>query len=193
MTSAADLRHGTDDVGACLFPTAIGRVGIAWSRSGVRAVQLPERTDSATVARLRRSAPGAVIADPPASVSPVIRRITAVLEGQRDDLADVELDWAGVGDFERRVYELARRVPPGATTTYGELARLTGAPGAARAVGRAMGRNPFPIVVPCHRVLAAGGRPGGFSANGGVDTKRRMLIIEGAPGLGEPTLFDQPG
>lgn len=189
-TTSAD--DGDAD-GLAVFDTAIGRVGIAWRGERVRAVQLPERTDAATTARLRRTVPGASPGTPPPAIDRVVRRIGALLDGEPVDLTDVALDWSDVGDFERRVYELARAVPPGRTTTYGELARGAGAPGAARAVGRAMGRNPFPIIVPCHRVLAAGGRPGGFSANGGVATKRRMLVIEGAPGLGEPTLFDDPG
>ena len=104
----------------------------------------------------------------------------ALLRGERIGLDDVALDMEDVLEFHRRVFELARTIPAGRTSTYGELATQLGDPGSARAVGEALGRNPFPIVVPCHRVLAASGKLGGFSAHGGTDTKRRMLIIEGA-------------
>jgi len=106
--------------------------------------------------------------------------MTALLRGERVSLDDVALDMEGVQPFHRRVFELARTIPAGRTSTYGELATRLGDPGSARAVGEALGRNPFPIVVPCHRVLAATGKLGGFSAHGGATTKRRMLIIEGA-------------
>ena len=106
--------------------------------------------------------------------------MTALLGGERVDLADVALDMADVAPFHQRVYEQTRAIPAGATSTYGEIAARIGDPGNARAVGEALGRNPFPIIVPCHRVLAASGKLGGFSAFGGAMTKRRMLIIEGA-------------
>jgi methylated-DNA-[protein]-cysteine S-methyltransferase len=116
--------------------------------------------------------------------------IVALLAGAKRDLREVLLDMAGIPEFNRRVYELARTIPPGSILTYGEIAMRLGAPGTARAVGQALGQNPFPIVVPCHRVLAADGRMGGFSAPGGVATKRRMLEIEGVEGIREaPTLF----
>jgi methylated-DNA-[protein]-cysteine S-methyltransferase len=114
--------------------------------------------------------------------------IVALLDGEHRDLAEIELDLAAVPEFHRRAYEIARTIPPGKTLTYGDIAHRLGMPGSAQAVGQAMGHNPFPIVVPCHRVLAAGGRDGGFSARGGVATKRRMLVIEGAL-ADEPTLF----
>ena len=112
--------------------------------------------------------------------------IAALLRGERTDLSAVPLDMEEVPAFHRRVYEVARRIPPGKTLSYGDIAQRLGAPRAARAVGQALGRNPFAIVVPCHRVLAAGGRVGGFSANGGVSTKLRMLTIEGAPAPAAP-------
>lgn len=116
---------------------------------------------------------------PPPEVAQAISSIVALLDGASVDLAGIRLNLRGIPDFRRRVYEAAREVPPGTTVTYGELASRIGQPGAARAVGRALGCNPFPIVVPCHRVIAANGRSGGFSAPGGVVTKLRMLAIEG--------------
>ena len=109
-----------------------------------------------------------------------IDAIVELLRSGRADLGDVELDRSAVGEFEWRAYALARRIPPGCTRTYGEIASALGEPGAARAVGQAMGHNPWPLVVPCHRVLAADGSPGGFSAAGGVAAKLRLLAIEGA-------------
>ncbi|MCC2675022.1 MAG: methylated-DNA--protein-cysteine methyltransferase [Ramlibacter sp.] len=122
-----------------------------------------------------------------------IQRIQALLEGARDDLLDLPLDFSSVPAFHRRVYDVARAIPPGEVLTYGEVARRIGEPGASRAVGQALGRNPFAPVVPCHRVLAAGGRSGGFSAEGGADTKLRMLEIERARFGGAPGLFDGAG
>jgi methylated-DNA-[protein]-cysteine S-methyltransferase len=120
-------------------------------------------------------------------VRDAIDAMTALLRGEAVDLRDVPLDLGAVPDFARRVYAVAQAIPPGSTRTYGEVAAQVGEPGAARAVGRAMGQNPVPIVVPCHRVVAAGGALGGFSARGGASTKRRMLAIEGALA---PTLFE---
>ena len=119
--------------------------------------------------------------------------IVALLRGEASDLSAVALDMERVPPFHRRVYEAARTIPPGATLSYGEIAARLGAPGSARAVGQALGRNPFAIVVPCHRVLAAGGKVGGFSANGGVTTKLRLLSIEGARANGSAALFDGDG
>ena len=126
----------------------------------------------------------------PPTVQRAIDGIRALLGGQAVDLGFVELDFDGVADFDRRVYEEIRSIPPGRTMTYGEVATRLGEPGAARAVGQALGRNPFAIVVPCHRVVAAGAKLGGFSARGGVATKRRLLAIEGAAAAGPPSLFD---
>lgn len=180
---------------ACLFDTALGRCGIAWSAAGLRAVQLPSADDAATLSRLLRAArlrpsasePDAIEADPPidaAGVPPgiaaAIEAIAGLLRGEARDLREIVLDTADTAAFALRVYAAAREIPPGATVGYGELARRIGEPGAARAVGRALGANPWVIVVPCHRVLAAGERPGGFSAPGGVATKRRLLEIESA-------------
>ncbi len=174
-----------------LFDTAIGRCGIVWGERGIATVQLPEARESQTRARLRKRFPEAREAPPSGEAKRAIAAITALLRGERRDLGALALDMAGLPEFHRRVYEAARAIPPGETLSYGELARRLDAPGAARAVGQALGRNPFAIVVPCHRVLAAGGKPGGFSTRGGADTKLRMLAIEGARvAAPEPTLFE---
>ena len=130
-------------------------------------------------------------ADPPPAVREVIARVQAWLEGGRDALLDVPLDYEGVPPFHQRVYEAARAIPPGCVKTYGELARELGDPGASRAVGQALGHNPFAPLVPCHRILAADGGSGGFSAEGGTRTKLRLLEIERAVlGSSGPGLFD---
>ena len=169
--------------GFTLFDTAIGRCAIAWSGRGILAVQLPEANERHTRARLIQRFPQAHEAPPPPTVKRALEGIAALLRGERIDLSAVALDLDGVPPFHRRVYEVARTIPPGATLSYGEIAARLGAPRSARAVGQALGRNPVAILVPCHRVLAAGGRPGGFSANGGVVTKLRLLAIEAAPAL----------
>ena len=166
--------------GLALFDTSVGRCGIAWSEVGIAAVQLPEESDGVTRARLARRVPGARESRPPAHVRGVIERIRALLRGEPDDLADVVLDLHGIPPFDARVYDAARRIGPGCTLTYGEVARRLGEPGAARAVGGALGRNPFTLIVPCHRVVAANAKAGGFSARGGAVTKLRLLGIEGA-------------
>ena len=175
--------------GYTLFDTPIGRCGIAWNERGIVGVQLPKVNVDATQARLMRSFPALNAALPSAEAQRAIAGIVALLHGASDDLTDVRLDMAQVPPFHRRVYEIARGIAPGTTLTYGELAVRLGQPGAARAVGQALGQNPFVIIVPCHRVLAAGGRIGGFSADGGVMTKRHLLRIEGALGSETPDLF----
>jgi methylated-DNA-[protein]-cysteine S-methyltransferase len=177
--------------GCALFETAIGRCGIVWGERGLLGVQLPEASEARTLARLRRRFPDTREAPAPPAVARAITGIVALLRGEAVDLAAVALDMAQVPPFERRVYEVARTIPPGATLSYGDIALRLGAPGEARAVGQALGRNPFPIVVPCHRVLAARGKVGGFSANGGIATKLRLLSIEGARTSPEPTLFEK--
>jgi methylated-DNA-[protein]-cysteine S-methyltransferase len=174
-----------------LFDTAIGRCAVAWSERGIVGVQLPQRHDDAMRARLLRHHPGAREAAPPEEVARAIGGIIAVVAGEPRDLADVMLDLSGVPEFNRRVYAVARTIKPGATLTYGAIAAQLGEPDA-RGVGEAMGQNPCPIIVPCHRVVAAGGKTGGFSAPGGAATKRRLLAIEGASAE-TPTLFDRHG
>lgn len=174
--------------GLCLFDTPIGRCGIAWGERGLLATLLPEVSDKLTLARLRRRLPQLQERPPPAPVQAAIAAILALLRGEPRDLREIALDTAGLQDFPLRVYELARAIPPGQTRTYGELATALGDPGAARAVGRALGANPFPIVVPCHRILGAGDWSGGFSAHGGVATKKKLLEIESG-GKGQQELF----
>jgi methylated-DNA-[protein]-cysteine S-methyltransferase len=163
-----------------LFKTAVGQCAVAWNATGLVAVQLPERSAAATRARLHRRFPGARAGRPPRHVRQAIAAIERLLRGGRDTLAAISLDLSRCSPFHRRVYEIARTIPAGETWTYGALAARAGSPGAARAVGQAMARNPFPLVVPCHRVTGAQGWAGGFSAHGGVNTKHRLLRIEGA-------------
>jgi methylated-DNA-[protein]-cysteine S-methyltransferase len=177
-------------LGFCLFDTAIGGCGIAWTEDAIAAVQLPETNREGTARRLQRHTGVLDASEPPPFVAAAIVRIQALLHGARDGLEDLPLAMDGVPPFHQRVYEIARAIPPGEVLTYGEVARRLGEPGASRAVGQALGHNPFAPVVPCHRVLAAGGRSGGFSAEGGALTKLRMLEIEGARLGGEPGLFD---
>jgi methylated-DNA-[protein]-cysteine S-methyltransferase len=175
--------------GCALFDTPIGRCGIAWGDLGVTAIELPARDDRATCARLLRGCPQARVSEPPPEVREAIEGIRAVLSGEPRDLACVSLDMRQVAEFERRVYELARNIPPGTTRTYGDLARQLGDRGLAREVGQALGKNPFPIVVPCHRVVAANGGAGGFSAPGGRQTKLRLLALERTSPNGSLPLF----
>jgi methylated-DNA-[protein]-cysteine S-methyltransferase len=168
--------------GYAIFDTALGPCGIAWGERGIVSVQLPETTAAETRRRLARRFPDARELPPPPEMRDAIDGIVALLAGERSDLSGVALDMSSVPEFNRRVYDIARTIPPGATLTYGEIASRMGEPGAARAVGRALGQNAFPIVVPCHRVLAAGGRTGGFSGSGGVATKLRLLAIERSAG-----------
>ena len=180
--------------GFLLFDTAVGRCSIAWGPDGILAVQLPEGRDETTRARLARRFAGAVEGSPPPDVRRAIDDITALLGGEPRDLSGIRLDMRAVPDFHRRVYQAAREIGIGRTQTYGEIATRLGGIGLSRAVGQALGRNPFPIIVPCHRVLAAGGRVGGFSAAGGITTKLRLLAIEGRHGNGTSgSLFDGDG
>jgi methylated-DNA-[protein]-cysteine S-methyltransferase len=163
-----------------LFPTLIGRCGIAWGERGIVAVQLPEANESRTRARMLRLLADARPGSPPPHLQRVIDDIVALLEGEQCDLRHAVLDMKGLSAFQRRVYEVTRTIGPGQTLSYGEVAALCGDRSAARAVGQALGHNPFPIIVPCHRVLGAGGKSGGFSAPGGVTTKLRLLSLEPA-------------
>lgn len=169
-----------------LFDTAIGTCGIAWHATGIVGLNLPEASAVAMRKRMQARFAAAAEAKPDKHVKAAIKHITALLQGKQTQLNHLELDMQGVPEFHQRVYALARQIPAGSTLSYGEVATRLGKPGAARAVGQAMGRNPFPIIVPCHRVLAANGKLGGFTANGGVDTKQRMLQIEGVVPGGTP-------
>jgi methylated-DNA-[protein]-cysteine S-methyltransferase len=176
-----------------LFDTAIGQCGIAWNDAGVLAVRLPYASDEKMRAHLRRTCGDIEEALPPPSIRQAIDAITSQMDGKITDLSGIILDTSRVPDFDRRVYEIARGIPPGSTLTYGDIAKRLGGLEFARDVGQALGHNPFAIVVPCHRVLAAGGKPGGFSAPGGRSTKLRMLAIENAHVNHTPSLFDFSG
>ena len=175
-------------LGFACFDTALGTCGIAWGEAGIVGSQLPEVDAQATRRRMQLRFPGALEAEPTAEARAALQLVQAMLRGEPADVGGLRLDMGGVPDFHRRVYEASLKLQPGQTTTYGEMARQLGEPGAARAVGQALGHNPFAPIVPCHRILAAGGRSGGFSAHGGAATKLRMLAIEGA--IAQGSLFD---
>ncbi|HEX4709927.1 methylated-DNA--[protein]-cysteine S-methyltransferase [Phenylobacterium sp.] len=181
-----------------LFETEIGWAGLAWNDKGLVGVHLPEREPDTSRRSFERRFPGAVEAPAPESLAPTIAGIRALMRGEKADLSAAPLDLARVPEFNARVYEIARAIPPGETLTYGEIAVKLGDKLLARDVGAALGKNPWPIVVPCHRVTAANGKPGGFSARGGVNTKLKLLTIEGAafvqppPPKAKPAAAPQP-
>ncbi|WP_405160180.1 MGMT family protein [Nocardia sp. NBC_01499] len=179
---------------ATLFDTAIGICAIAWSGTAVIRFQLPEASPAATRARITRrrtGLPDDEVRDeaPTGVIAEAITGIRAHLAGALDDLRWIPLDTSAIPEFHRAVFEVTRAIDPGHTLTYGQVADRIGAPGAAQAVGQALGRNPIPLIIPCHRVLAADNALTGFSAPGGVTTKQNLLEIERTPGFGEPTLF----
>ncbi|MGF0116833.1 methylated-DNA--[protein]-cysteine S-methyltransferase [Promicromonospora sp. Marseille-Q5078] len=179
-----------DGLASHVFPTTIGHCAVVWRESGaIVGAALPHGSADQTRDALARWYPSARDALPDGAVATAVTGITTLLETGTADLSGVELDLGTVPEFDRRVYEVVRAIAPGATLTYGDVAARLGAPGAAQAVGQALGRNPFPPIVPCHRVLAAGRQVGGFSARGGRRTKLRMLEAEGVH-LEHPTLFD---
>jgi len=163
-----------------LFDTASGVAAIAWTEAGVVGFRLPSPSgDSAERAVLRRF-PDAARREPPPDIAATIAAAQRYFEGEQTDFSDVPVDLGEQGAFFTRIYEAVRRLGWGETTSYGAVARDLGAgPESARTVGQAMAANPVPLIIPCHRVLAAGGKIGGFSAPGGSDSKRRMLAIEG--------------
>ncbi len=163
-----------------LFETPIGTGGIAWNARGVSGVQLPEADAARVRARLRRRVPQAIESPPSAEIQHAVEAMTALLRGEASDLSSVRLDLEGVPAFDRSVYAVARTIPAGETVSYGQIASRLGDARLAREVGQALARNPFPMIVPCHRVISAGGKLGGFSARGGVATKQRLLEIEQA-------------
>lgn len=181
-------RPGRGQEHYALFDTEIGACGVAWSERGLTRLQLPEADRRATERRLQARAARPATTPPP-PVARAIAKVRQYLAGEAVDFTPVAVDLSGISPFHAQVYDAARALGWGETATYGEVARRVGAPGAARAVGQAMGRNPVPIIIPCHRVLAAGRKPGGFSAYGGVDTKARLLALEGVRlGKGQPSL-----
>lgn len=176
-----------------LFSTPIGTCAILWGKRGITGLHLPQTDERATLERVLRRFPEAMETRPPPGIDLAIRDILRLLRGEAADLSRISLDMTGVPEFNQQVYEIARAIAPGQTLTYGEIAARLGDPGAARAVGAALGANPFAIIVPCHRVLAANGKAGGFSATGGVTTKLRILSIERAKTGDTPSLFDAHG
>lgn len=171
-----------------IFETAIGPCGIAWSDLGVVAVQLPTGTREVMRVRMKARVSNASEDEPPPAIARAIADVVALTNGERRDLTGVVIDDREISEFNRRVYAIVRQIPAGRTMTYGEVAARLGDKSLSRAVGRAMGENPTPIIMPCHRVLAANGKSGGFSAPGGAATKMRLLTIEGAA-PGGPDLF----
>jgi len=165
----------------CVFDTQLGECGVAWSGQGLVAVQLPEADVRTTERRLVAKSGSLGSAEPPAAVVTLIADIRRYLAGEAVDFSGAAVDISAVDPLRRALYEALRTIRYGQTATYGKLARCVGLAGreAARDVGAAMGRNPIPIVIPCHRVLAAGGKLGGFSAYGGTATKQRLLALEG--------------
>jgi len=178
-----------DTAGRTVFATALGFVGIGFGPSGLTRLVLPGRSRDAVARRLAESGQAANLAEQaegaPTFVAALVRAICAYMEGGCVDFRNVPVDLGGIEPFRRDIYEAARQLSFGETTSYGELARRAGHPGLARETGAALGANPVPLVIPCHRVLAAGGRIGGFSAPGGAATKERMLAMEGVR-LGPP-------
>jgi methylated-DNA-[protein]-cysteine S-methyltransferase len=180
------------DQAFAIFDTSLGPCGIAWGERGVMRVLLPDGGEAKLRTRLKRRFPGATESAPPPDIARIAGDIVALFAGEPRDLNYVALDLGGVPDFNRRVFEIARTIPVGQTLTYGDIATRLGDKLLSREVGQALGENPFPIVVPCHRVLAANGKTGGFSAPGGVDTKLKMLSIERAQPGGQTLFGDLP-
>jgi methylated-DNA-[protein]-cysteine S-methyltransferase len=173
-----------------LFDTPIGTCSLVWKGATIVGLRLPEASPAATRTRITRRWPGAEEQSLPPAMQAVIDRVLRLLTGEKIDLSDVSLDFGEAPDFHQKAYAIARTIPPGQTMTYGEIARRLGQPHESREVGQAMGKNPIAIIMPCHRVLGADGKMGGFSATGGVNTKRRILEIEGASALGAGPLFE---
>lgn len=172
-----------------LFDTAIGWAGIAWGAGGLIGAHLPESDPGLVRVSFGRRHPGVTEAPLPKALADVVAGIQSLLRGEKAGLSAAPLDLSRVPAFHARVYEIARAIPAGETLTYGEVAVKLGDRLLAQQVGAALGKNPWPIIVPCHRVTAAGGKLGGFSARGGAMTKQKLLVIEGAKAAGQPDLF----
>lgn len=163
-----------------VFATSSGHAAIAWNACGISAVRLPAETPDAATRSLLRRLPDAVRTAPPPAIADAIATIQRYFAGERVEFSDLPIDLGAQDPLFARIYEAVRRLGWGETSTYGAIARSVGeGPQLARAVGRAMAANPLPLIIPCHRVLAAGGKVGGFSAPGGADSKTRMLALEG--------------
>ncbi len=176
--------------GYAFFDTGVGRCGIVWSDAGIVAVQLPEARELDTRRRLYRVHPEAREMRPPPMVETAIQGIAAALRGRDADFSDIALDWEGVSLFNQRVYEFARTIPRGETRTYDEVATAMRRTGAEYSVAQAIAKNPFMIIVPCHRVLEAGHYADKISPYGGTISKRHLLSIEGTRPIASKTLFD---
>lgn len=173
------------------FASAVGDCALAWNAVGLTGVWLPDARPGALRRKLARELGGESEAVPAPAIAAIVEAMQRLLAGEHVDLRDVPLDLTPIDDFRRRVYAVTRAIAPGRVLTYGAVAERVGADGSARAVGQALGANPFPIVVPCHRVVATNGGLGGFSAPGGVTMKRRLLAIEDARLDGPADLFDE--
>lgn len=169
-----------------LFETPLGWCGLAWNEAfAVTGFQLPEATKAKTAARIEKKSSG-IESPPPPAMAEIIAKVRKHFEGDPQDFRDIPIEIADAAPFAQKVYAAARQIPTGETITYGELAKALKKPNAARAVGNALGKNPIALIVPCHRVLAAGSKPGGFSAHGGLSTKAKMLALEGVA-FGSPS------
>ncbi len=173
-----------------LFTTALGPCGIVWTPRGIAGFNLPEGSEEKTRARVKKRFPKAKETSPSPDVQKIIDDAVALIAGGKIDFTYVTLDHAPLPEFSKRVYEIVRTIPIGHTLTYGDIAKKLGDVSLSREVGQAMGRNPTPVIMPCHRVVAASGKTGGFSAPGGVDTKMALLSIERRHGGHPPMLFD---
>ncbi|HZO48129.1 MAG TPA: methylated-DNA--[protein]-cysteine S-methyltransferase [Xanthobacteraceae bacterium] len=175
------MTTGATSVHHHVFDTAIGPCGVAWNDQGLTGVQLPEKDRATTERRLAAKAASIGVAEPPPAIAAVVADIRRYLAGEAVDFAAVAVDLSSLDPFRQKLYGSMRSLAWGETTTYGDLAKNLGITGweGARDVGEAMGRNPVPVVIPCHRVLAAGGKLGGFSAHGGATTKAKLLALEG--------------
>lgn len=163
-----------------IFETAIGWAGLAWAENGLTAAHLPERDPAIVRRSFARRVPDAIETQPTPEIAELVDGVKALMRGEKPDFSSARVDFARVPEFNAKVYEITRRIPAGETLTYGAIAIKLGDRLLARDVGAALGKNPWPIIVPCHRVTAAGGKLGGFTARGGADTKLRLLEIEGA-------------
>lgn len=177
-------------LGFAVFETAMGWCALAWSERGIVRGWLPAPSDAVARASAARRCPEAIESNPPDFARKAIDGVTRLMADGATNLSDIQLDEEGQPALHRQVYAIARAIPPGATLTYGEVAERLGDKSLARAVGQALGANPFPPIVPCHRILAASGKTGGFSAPGGVETKMRLLNLEKARTSAAPSLFD---
>lgn len=190
MTTNKAVSAPATDAAFAIFATAIGACAIVWRGARIIGTALPEVSQSLLLKRLESRFSASVSSSSPAMFASVIDRIVRLMAGEPIDLAPVDVDFGQADRFDVNVYAATRRIPRGEVRTYGEIAAEIGTPGGARAVGAALGRNPVPIIVPCHRVLASAGRSGGFSAPGGTATKFKLLEIEGARRPGDSGLFE---